>query len=139
MRRFSFVFSVIIFGVGIGWMGLELLRVGWKLAESQGFAAMLTDGVVWHKIGELMVAAPFAWLAIMSNQWPVDKLQTFFSRTKWIMIAGGVLNGIAWLTLRYRVDWHIWCLILLIWGTVAAPLFGKYIITLAQKIRSENT
>ena len=138
MQRFSFVFYVIIFCLGIGWMGLELLRVGWSILETKNFAAMITDGVVLHKIGELMVAAPFAWLAIMSSQWPVEKLQTFFTRTKWVMVAGGVLNGLAWLTLRDIVDWHVWCLILLVWGTVAAPLFGKYVIKLAQKMRSKK-
>ncbi len=127
-----------IVALGAGWMFVELARVVWQIGSQSGVWAIFGDGVAQHKIGELLIIIPFIIIAINSNFWPPARLRAFLSRGQWAMIAGGLLNGYAWFQLRYRVDWHFWCLALLFWGVVFGPLFGRMMIKIAEKKREKS-
>ncbi len=120
----------LIFVVGIiafGWMIAELLRVLFEVKDRTGLSAIPFDGVVQHKIGELMVSVPFVAILALSNLWAREKLFSFIRRTRFIMITGGLLNALAWYSLREKVEadsfLRIWCLIIFVFG-----LFGSWLL-----------
>ncbi len=131
--------SWLFVAAGLGWMGYELVRVGAQTVLDKGWLAAFSDGVLQHKIGELLLIIPFLVLAVNSSVWLPERLRRFYHRTVWLMVVGGLLNGYAWLELRHRVDWHIWCLILLGWGVVFGPLLGMMMIKIAEKKAAEQT
>jgi hypothetical protein len=95
-------------------------RVVMEVLATEGWAGVPFDGVVQHKVGELLIAIPFAVLAPLSRVWDGERLQLFILRTRVSMLLGAILNGVAWLSLRYSKSWHPWCLLLLVFG-LAGP------------------
>lgn len=118
-----FVAGIIAFGLMIA----ELLRVLFEVKNRIGLSAIPFDGVVQHKIGELMVSVPFVAILALSNLWAREKLFSFIRRTRFIMITGGLLNTLAWYSLREKVEadsfLRIWCLIIFVSG-----LFGSWLL-----------
>ena len=92
-----------------------------------GVLSVPLDGVIQHKVGELMVGAPLFLILLLSNKWPKERVFALADRTRIIMIIGGLLNAVAWYSLRQRETWdsffRMWCLVLLLAG-----LFGSRII-----------
>ncbi len=120
----------LIFVAGIiafGWMIAELLRVLFEVKNRTGLSVIPLDGVVQHKIGELMVSVPFVAILALSNLRAREKLFSFIRRTRFIMITGGLLNALAWYSLREKVEadsfLRIWCLIIFVFG-----LFGSWLL-----------
>ncbi len=142
-NRFFFwwkVFTVTSVSLGMAWMFYELLRVGRGIMEASGIAAVFSDGVVLHKIGELLIAGPFVIGLFLPMFWQrEDRDPTrILTAVRIALLVGGLLNGVAWLSLRYRVDWHPWCLILLAWGVVGFLFIRKISLTTLEKRRRLN-
>jgi hypothetical protein len=115
----------LIFVVGIvafGWMIAELVRAFFEAPP--GLAAVALDGVIQHKVGELMVGIPFVAVLALSNLWPPERTRLLIKRTRFVMIAGGVLNVLAWYTLGDKFlagsFLRIWCLVIFVFG-LAGP------------------
>ena len=111
-----------VLGAAMAWMVVELLRASWNVGRSAGIGAIALDGVIQHKVGELLVALPLIAVAVLSNVWTKERLLALIRRTQLLMWGGGVLNGLAWLSLRDQVDWAWWCVLLL-----AAGLLGPWL------------
>ena len=136
MKRFLTYFGVIIVFAGASVMFFELLRSGWRAFGESGFPGLLWDGVVLHKIGELMIIIPLGWIAAGS----VPLSQSFLERLQkyalWMAPLGGLLNLAAWFKLNELVPWHVWCLILLGMGLIT-PIFTHFVILMAGKKKAE--
>ena len=113
------------------WLIAELARAFVEVVNRSGITSLPFDGVIQHKVGELMVATPLFLLLLLSNRWPKGNLLALVNRTRIIMIFGGLLNGLAWYSLREREAWdsffRVWCLILLFVGLLA-PQVAKRLI-----------
>jgi hypothetical protein len=118
------------------WLLVELIRVFLEVNNRAGVSAVPLDGVIQHKIGELMVAAPLFVLLLLTNKLSKEKLFTLINQTQIVMIIGGLLNGLAYFSLRGRenFDWffQIWCLMLLVVGLFAAP-FARWFVSKAKE------
>ena len=118
------------------WLIVELIRVFLEVVNRSGVSAVPLDGVIQHKIGELMVGVPLFLILLLSNKWSKEKIFTLISQTQIVMIIGGLLNGVAYFSLRERenFDWffQVWCLILLIAGLLGAP-FAKWFVSIAKE------
>lgn len=113
------------------WLLAELVRVFLQVVNLSGVSSVPFDGVIQHKIGEFMVGTPLFLVCILSIGWSKDKIFTFIGRTQIVMIIGGLLNGLAYFSLRGRetFDWffQIWCLIILAVGLLGAP-FARWFV-----------
>ena len=108
------------------WLLAELIRVFLEVVNRSGLLSVPFDGVIQHKVGELMVGTPLFLILLLSNKWSKERIFALANRTQVMMIVGGLLNGLAWYSLREREAWdsffRVWCLILLFVG-----LFGSQI------------
>ena len=118
------------------WLIAELVRVFLEVVNRSGISFTPLDGVVQHKVGELMVGAPLFLVALLGNIWSKEKLFALVSRTRGMMIVGGLLNGLAWYSMRERVAWdsffRIWCLVLLFVGLFGSPI-AKWVVSKAKE------
>ena len=105
------------------WLLAELARAFFEVVGRSGIASVPFDGVIQHKVGELMVATPLFLVLLLGGRWP-ERALALARGTRAVMIVGGLLNGLAWYSLREREAWHsffrVWCLVLLVVG-----LFGS--------------
>jgi len=131
------VCSIGIVVLGIGWMLFELIRVSWRITEDSGIGSVFIDGIVLHKIGELLVAAPFVVGLFLPMFWNKDgeEMERILNTVRILMLVGGVLNGIAWLSLRYIVDWHPWCLVIFCWGLIGFIFIKPLSLGMLRKYR----
>ena len=113
------------------WLLAELIRVFLEVANRSGIVSVPLDGVIQHKIGELMVGVPLFLVCLFSTKWSKDKIFTFINRMQIVMIIGGLLNGLAYFSLRGRETFdrffQVWCLLLLIVGLFGAP-FARWFV-----------
>lgn len=140
-QKFNFWLMSLVGIAAFTWLLIELIRVFFEVVNRSGVSSIPLDGVIQHKIGELMIGVSLFLILLLSNKWTKEKVFVFANRTQIIMIIGGILNGLAWFSLRERESWdsffRIWCLILLFVG-----LFGSQIaklITNKAKIKSSIT
>lgn len=124
----------LIFGVALfafGWMIVELLRVLFEVTTLSGLSAVPFDGVIQHKIGELMVGIPFVAILAFSNLWSREKIFSFIRLTQIVMITGGLLNALAWYSLREKVSadsfLRIWCLMIFVFGSIGSWLLSRIV------------
>ena len=126
-RAFNFWLIFVVASIAFGWMIAEFFRVFFEVKSQSGLSAVPFDGVIQHKIGELMVAIPFVAILALSNLWAREKLFSLVRRTRFVMITGGLLNALAWYSLREKVEadsfLRIWCLIIFVFG-----LFGSWLL-----------
>ncbi len=119
------------------WLLVELARVFLEVTNRSGVSAVPLDGVIQHKIGELMVATPLFLILLLSNKWSKEKLIALIKRTQIVMIIGGLLNALAYFSLlgRETFDWffQVWCLLLLVVGLLGAPLAGWFVSKAKEK------
>ena len=122
-----------------GWLFAELVRVSLEVVNRFDISSIPLDGVIQHKVGELMVGAPLFLVALLGNIWSKEKLFALSHRTRIVMIVGGLLNGLAWYSLRERETWdsffRIWCLILLFVGVLGSRI-AKWVVTKAKETSS---
>ena len=108
------------------WLVWELVRVWMEVAASGGLAAVPMDGVIQHKVGELMVGGPLFAILLLANVWSGERVARLISRLWPVTIIGGLLNAAAWFTLRERMEWdsffRTWCLLLLVVGLLGGPI-----------------
>ncbi len=127
-RTVNFGFLLVVGIIAFGWLIAELLRIFFEVKSQSGLSAVVFDGVIQHKIGELMVAVPFFAVLALSNLWSREKLSFFIRRTRFVMITGGLLNALAWYTLREKVGadsfLRIWCLVIFVFGLVGSWLLS---------------
>ncbi len=127
--------------VAFVWMFAELGRVFLEVVNRSGVSAIPLDGVVQHKIGELMVSVSLFLVVLLSYVWSKERLFTFASRMQFVMIVGGLLNGIAWYGLRERESWdsffRIWCLIILVVGLFGSQI-AKWLVSKTKRISNSN-
>lgn len=125
-RALSFRLMTLVGVPAFIWLFAELARVLAEVARRSGPSGIPFDGVVQHKVGELMVAAPLFGILLLGNRWPREQVLRLVDRTRLVMLLGGVLNGVAWYTLREPMVWssffRLWCLILLIVGVSGAEI-----------------
>ncbi len=118
------------------WLFIELMRVFLEDVNRSGIASVPSDGVIQHKIGELMVGTPLFLVFLLSSKWSKEKIFTLINSLQIVMIIGGLLNGLAWFSLRERETWNsffrMWCLILLIVGLLGTPI-AKWVVNKSQK------
>jgi len=127
--------------LAFGYMLAELGRVFLEVVNRSGVSAIPLDGVIQHKIGELMVSVPLFLVVLLSYVWSKERLFTFASRLQIVMIVGGLLNGIAWYGLRERESWdsffRIWCLIILVVGLFGSQT-AKWLVSKTKRISNAN-
>ena len=125
-RAINFWLIFVVALIAFGWMIAELLRVFFEVKSHSGLSAVPFDGVMQHKIGELMVGILFVAVLALSNLWAREKILSLIRRTRLIMITGGLLNALAWYSLREKVGadsfLRIWCLIIFVFGIVGSWL-----------------
>ena len=73
----------------------ELARAFIDVLNKNGFAAVPFDGVVQHKIGELLICAPLFSIILLNSSWSGEKIISLIDQTRILMIVGGLLNGLA--------------------------------------------
>ena len=114
------------------WLFVELIRVFLEVVNRSGFSSVPFDGVIQHKIGELMVCTPLFLIFLLSNRWSKEKIFALANRTQIAMVIGGLLNALAWFSIREREVWtsffRIWCLILLFVGLFGSQI-AKYLVS----------
>jgi hypothetical protein len=127
-RLINFWLILVVALVAFGWMFAELFRVFFEVKSIYGFSAIPFDGVMQHKIGELLAGIPFVAILAFSNRWSTEKTFVFIGRMRIVMIAGGLLNALAWYSLREKVEaesfLRIWCLVIFVFG-----LFGFWVLS----------
>lgn len=105
------------------WLGAELLRVMLEVVRTRGYTGLPLDGVVQHKIGELLIAFPILCVLLAIARHSEERIMRAVDGVRWIILAGGVLNGIAWFSLADRAAptsfLRVWCLALLAFSVVA--------------------
>lgn len=118
------------------WLLVELIRVFLGVVNYAGVSSAPFDGVIQHKVGELMVGAPLFLTLLLSNKWSKDRVLALADRTRGLMILGGLLNGLAWYSLREREAWNsffrVWCLVLLFVGLFGAQI-AKWMVRWGNK------
>lgn len=114
------------------WLFVELIRVFLEVVSCSGLSSVPFDGVIQHKIGELMVCTPLFLIFLLSNRWSKEKIFALANQTQIVMIIGGLLNALAWFSIRERESWNsffrIWCLILLFVGLFGSQI-AKYLVS----------
>lgn len=119
------------------WIFAELGRVFLEVINRSGISAIPLDGVVQHKIGELMVSVSLFLVVLLSYVWSKERLFTFASRMQIVMIVGGLLNGIAWYSLRERESWdsffRISYLVILVVGLFGSQT-AKWLVSKTKRI-----
>lgn len=137
-RALNFWFLLIVGIIAFGWMIAELLRVFFEVESRAGLRAVPFNGVIQHKIGELMVAVPFLAALVLSNVWSREKVFSFIRRTRFVMIAGGLLNALAWSSLRETVGadsfLRIWCLVIFVFGLTGSWLLMRLVGRTINKV-----
>ncbi len=127
--RFNFWIIAIAGTLAFGWMIAELVRALINVVDQAGLSAIVWDGVVHHKVGELLVGIPFVAILALSNVWPKEKVRSLIRPSAVVMVIGGLLNAIAWYTLRHTVAagefLRIWCLIIFVFGLTGAWISGR--------------
>jgi hypothetical protein len=127
-RAVNFWLILVVALIAFGWMLVELVRVFFEVKSQSGLSAIPLDGVMQHKIGELMVGVPFVAILALSNLWTRDKVSSLIRQTRIVMITGGLLNALAWYRLREKVGadsfLRIWCLIIFVFGLVGSWLLS---------------
>lgn len=127
-RTFNFWIIFIVGVAAFGWMIADLLRVVFDIKNRVGLSAIPFDGVIQHKIGELMAAVPFVAILALKNVWVREKIVSLIRQARIVMITGGLLNALAWYSLRERVGadsfLRIWCLIIFVFGLVGSWLLS---------------
>jgi len=66
-RAVNFWLIFVVALIAFGWMIVELFRVFFEVKSQFGLSAIPFDGVMQHKIGELMVGIPFVAILDLSN------------------------------------------------------------------------
>ena len=131
-QRLNFWAMALIGTPAFIWMLAELIRVFSEVTNRSGVSSVPFDGVIQHKIGELMAAVPLFLILLLTNIWSKEKIFTLINRMQVVMIIGGLLNGLAYFSLlgRETFDWffQVWCLILLVVGLLGAP-FAKWFVS----------
>ena len=126
MRKLRFWVMLLVGIPAFIWLLAELVRAFLEVVNRSGLSSVPLDGVIQHKVGELMVGTPLLLIFLLSTVWPKERLFALINRTRVIMMAGGLLNALAWYSLRERESWNsffrFWCLIILLVG-----LFGSQI------------
>ncbi len=127
-RVINFWLIFVVALIAFGWMIAELLRVFFEVKSQSGLSAVPFDGVMQHKIGELMVGIPFVAVLAVSNLWAREKVLYLIRRTRFVMIIGGLLNALAWYSLREKVEadsfLRIWCLVIFVFALVGSWLLS---------------
>ena len=127
-RAINFWLILVVGLFAFGWMTVELVRVFFEVKSQSGLSAVPFDGVMQHKIGELMVGIPFVAVLALSNLWAREKVLSLIRQTRLVMITGGLLNALAWYSLREKVEadsfLRVWCLVIFVFG-----LFGSWILS----------
>src|SRR5687767_1935695 len=135
-RTLNFWIIAVVGTVAFVWMIAELVRVVFEVGNQSGLAAVPLDGVVQHKVGELMVGVPFVSILALTNLWSAAKIRLLIRRSVIVMVVGGLLNALAWYSLRDRVaasDFlRIWCLIIFAFG-LSAPWLLYWIVNRTSK------
>ncbi len=123
------------------WLFAELGRILLEVVNRSGVPSIPFNGVVQHKIGELMVGAPLFLVALLSYVWSKERLVAFADRMQIVMIIGGLLNGLAWYSLRERESWdkffRTWCLIILVFGLFGSQT-AKWLVSKTERISNES-
>ena len=123
------------------WLLVELVRVTLAVINRFGISSVPLDGVIQHKVGEVMVGVPLFLILLLSYKWAKAKVLSLVRGTRILMIVGGLLNALAWYTLRERDSWNsffrIWCLVLLFVGLFGAQI-ARWLLKLAEKRVAES-
>jgi|GEM_PF-5549412 len=125
-REMSFRVMVLVGVPAFAWLLFELGRVLTEVVRQSSAAAVPLDGVIQHKVGELMVGAPLFLILLLINKWPEERVLSLVGRTRWVMVIGGLLNALAWYSLREREPrdsfFRMWCLALLVAGLLGSRI-----------------
>lgn len=136
MKKLNFWLMSLIGTAAFVWLFAELVRVLLEVVDRSGVSSIPSDGVIQHKVGELMVGAPLFLIALLGNVWPKGKLFALADRTRIPMVVGGLLNGLAWYSMRERAGWdsffRAWCLVLLLVGLFGSPI-AKFVVSKAKE------
>ncbi|MEM8906315.1 MAG: hypothetical protein AAGD05_00600 [Bacteroidota bacterium] len=111
---------------------LTCIRPIRALGFSNGWLPFLLDGTLQHKLGEVLLWIPFYYIGLSTfHQTQSDLLQRILS-FRWSMLLGGILNLIAWWSLRHDVWWHLFCWVIFFWGLFAVPLCKRLFLPRAM-------
>lgn len=140
-RKLNFWLMLLVAIPAFVWLLVELVRVTSEVINRFGISSVPLDGAIQHKVGELMVGVPLFLILLLSYKWAKAKVLSLVSGTQILMIIGGLLNALAWYTLRDRESWNsffrIWCLVLLFVGLFGAQI-ARRLLKLAEKRVAES-
>lgn len=135
-RKFNFWLMLLVGIPAFTWLLFELIRVLLEVVYRLGISFVPLDGVIQHKVGELMVGAPLFLILLLSNKWSKENILSLVSGTRIIMIIGGLLNALAWYSLRHRESWdsffRMWCLVLLLVGLFGSQI-ARWLVNLSRE------
>ena len=111
---------------GFGWMFFELAKRILIVSNQSSISSIPFDGKIQHGIGELMVSISFFSILLMSKVWLKERVFLLSSKLRFVMIIGGLLNGLAWFTTSSEEPWNglfrMWCLFLFIFSIFATRI-----------------
>lgn len=140
LRRYNTLVIWIVSVPAALWLGAELMRAMLEVERTRGYTELLFDGVVQHKVGELLIMFPILCVLLALNRRSEEQMMRAIDGVRWMILAGGVLNGIAWLSLADRAVptsfLRVWCSVLLVFS-IFAPRVLKLIV--AQEKAASRT
>lgn len=119
-RKIEFIVMLSIGVFGFGWMFIILVKYISIVINQSGFLSIPFHGKLYHGIGELMLSISFFSILLMSKIWVKERVFSLSNKLRFVMITGGILNGLAWFTTSSEEKWNgvfrMWCLFLFAFG-----------------------
>jgi len=105
------------------WVRLQVI-----LGFDSEILSIIKNPRVIHKIGELILLAPFAYIHLSSFTKSKKEINRLIKWSALPMFLGGVLNFYSWMELRGEVFWAPFCLVIFSLGVFAVPISRKYFL-----------
>jgi hypothetical protein len=133
MNKRIFQFRLILISVAawLGWILTEMLRAFLYITRMAEAEFSLCDGYFLQKLGELLIAISLGLIFLLSQRGSREKLLGFISGARIALMAGGILNGLAWYALIESTYWYslrrLWSMALMIIGLFIADVIKRVV------------
>lgn len=111
---------------GFGWMFTELVKRILVVSNQSSISFITFDGKTQYGVGELILTLSFFSILLMTKVWVKEKVFSLSRKLRFLMILGGLLNGLAWFTTSSEENWNglfrMWWLFLFVFSIFATPI-----------------